>query len=171
MDFMKSMDFLSGQKKWVLVGILVIGGGAAFVFFDPLGLDLLGGKEGAADVKPVDQPHVAAPAAPPPAAAPKAAPAQANAPIAAPPAKAAAPASPPPPAATPVVAATVATPPAASPAQAMQPPLKLAKTIKITKKSSQPGMATSKPERAKNLDLRHCLELETDVAIAKCAGE
>lgn len=28
-----------------------------------------------------------------------------------------------------------------------------------------------KPPRPKNLDLRHCLELETDAAIAKCAGE
>jgi len=53
--------------------------------------------------------------------------------------------------------------------------LKLAKTIKTAETPSQPGQpgskATGKPERAKNLDLRHCLELETDAAIAKCAGE
>ncbi len=31
-------------------------------------------------------------------------------------------------------------------------------------------MQTKKP-RSKSLDLRHCLELENDAAIAKCAGE
>jgi hypothetical protein len=44
--------------------------------------------------------------------------------------------------------------------------MKLAKT---TKSSSAP--AVDKPVRSKNLDLRHCLKLETDAAIAKCAGE
>jgi len=40
---------------------------------------------------------------------------------------------------------------------------------KMTKAGSKP--AIDKPMRPKNLDLRHCLELETDAAIAKCAGE
>lgn len=31
--------------------------------------------------------------------------------------------------------------------------------------------AKAKPPRPKNLDLRHCLDMETDAAIAKCAGE
>ncbi|WP_435627458.1 hypothetical protein [Candidatus Ferrigenium straubiae] len=31
--------------------------------------------------------------------------------------------------------------------------------------------AKAKSSRSKNLDLRHCLELENDAAIAKCAGE
>ncbi|HEY8888099.1 MAG TPA: hypothetical protein VIM35_06410 [Gallionella sp.] len=40
---------------------------------------------------------------------------------------------------------------------------------KSTGTSGKP--AIDKPMRSKNLDLRHCLELETDAAIAKCAGE
>ncbi len=34
-----------------------------------------------------------------------------------------------------------------------------------------PAPAQEKPPRSKNLDLRHCLDLESDAAIAKCAGE
>jgi hypothetical protein len=165
------MNIISRQKKWVLVGILVvIGGGAAFVYFDPLGLDLLGSKKSSAVVQPVAPPRVKAPAAQATAAAPKAAvaPVQANAPVAAPsaaPSPTAAPVAPPP-TATPVVAAPAATPSVATPAQALQPPLKLSKTIKTAKKS-----VTGKPNRPKDLDLRNCLDLEDDKAIAKCAGE
>lgn len=153
-------------KKLVLVGILVIIGVAAFLYFDPLGLDLLGSKKGSAVVQPVAPPRVAVPAAQPPIAAPKAAvaPAQANAPAA--PSPTAVPVAPPH-AATPVVAASVATPSVATPSvttpgQALQPPLKLSKSIKIAK---------AKPERSKSADLRDCLKLETNAAIAKCAGE
>lgn len=46
----------------------------------------------------------------------------------------------------------------APPAQAPQPAVK------------SPTPAKGKP-RPKSLDLRHCLELKTDAAIAKCAGE
>src|SRR5450759_4849784 len=85
------MSIMSGQRIWVFVGILVILGGAAFVFFDPLDLDLLGLKQGTVVVKHVAvsptaasaaKPGVAAPAANPPAAATKAAiaPVQVNAP-------------------------------------------------------------------------------------------
>jgi hypothetical protein len=189
------MSIMSGQKMWVLVGILVIIGGAAFVYLDPLDLDLLSLKKGSVVVQPAAPPRVAAPAAKPGVAAPAAQPttaapkaaiasAQANAPaVAAPaaPSSTAAPVVTPSPAVTPVVAAPVATPAVAAPSvatqgQALQPPLKLAKTIKTAKKPSQSGQpagkpTTSKPERAKNLDLRNCLELETDAAIAKCAGE
>ena len=162
-------------KNLVLVGIVVIAGGAAFVYFDPLGLDLLGSKKSTTVAQPVVPPRAAA-TAKPAVAGPKAAaaPAQANAPVAAAPA-APSPTAKPAVAPTPVVAAPVATPSVATPAQSIEPPLKLAKTITTEKKPSQPGQpgskATGKPERAKNLDLRHCLELETDAAIAKCAGE
>lgn len=153
-------------KKLVSVGILVIIGGAAFVYFDPLGLDLLGWKEGSAIMRPVAPPHVATPAAKPGVAAPAAqphvaapkatvAPAQANVPVAAPSAAPSRVASPvaPPPAATPVVA---------KPVQALQQPVKPSKSIKT---------AEAKPERSKSADLRYCLKLETNEAIAKCAGE
>lgn len=56
------------------------------------------------------------------------------------------------PAVTPAPAATPAPQPAAKPAAP-------AKRIKVKK------------PRPKNLDLRHCLDLETDAEIAKCAGE
>jgi len=162
-------------KNLVLVGIVVIAGGAAFVYFDPMGLDLLGSKKSTTVAQPVVPPR-ASTAAKPAVAGPKAA--QTNAPVAAAPAAPSPTAKPvvaPAPALTPVVAAPVATPSVASPAQAIEPPLKLAKTITTEKKPTQTGQpgskATGKPERAKNLDLRHCLELETDAAIAKCAGE
>lgn len=192
------MSIMSGQRIWVFVGILVILGGAAFVFFDPLDLDLLGLKQGTVVVKHVAvsptaasaaKPGVAAPAANPHAAATKAAiaPVQVNA-------RASPPAVPTPTAASkaavaPVQAKVPAAPaqamaPAATPpdvAQALQPTLKLSKTIKTAKTPSQSGQTAGKPtaskpvndkpERAKNLDLRHCLELETDAAISKCAGE
>lgn len=167
-------------RNLALIGIVVIAGGAAFVYFDPLGLDLLGSKKSTAVVQPVVPPRASA-AAKPAVAGPKTAvaPAQANAPVTG------APAAPSPtaksvvapaPAVMPVVAAPVATLSDATQPQAIEPPLKLAKTIKTAKTPSQSGQPGSKPtagkpERAKNLDLRHCLELETDAAIAKCAGE
>lgn len=56
--------------------------------------------------------------------------------------------------------ATEATPPAA--AQKPQPTMKHSTSGKHHK---------AKLPRSKSLDLRHCLELETNIAIAKCAGE
>lgn len=167
-------------KKLVLLGILVIAAGAAFVYLDPLDMNLLGMKKAAVVAKP-GMPHVVPKAA---------APAQPKAPMAL-----HSPAAPPAPAATSPVAvpktvtatpaktsvvATSSTPaPAVAPAPAVpaannavaeaqipQPPMKLSKQ---TKTASKP--AVDKPPRPKNLDLRHCLDLQTDAEIAKCAGE
>lgn len=158
-------------KKLVAVGILVviiIGGIGAYMFLYPQEV-----KVSHAVVAPKAPPRVAVPAAQPPVAAPKAAvaPAQVIAPVSAPsaaPSRIAAPVTLPP-AASPVVA---------TPAQALQPPLQLSKTIKTANKSSKSSKATStqpttstQPKRPKNSDLRNCLDLEDDKAIAKCAGE
>lgn len=51
------------------------------------------------------------------------------------------------------------------PAELVQPP----KSAKAIKTKSKPVPA--KPNFPKDADLRHCLDLETDAAIAKCAGE
>jgi hypothetical protein len=185
------MSMMSGRKKWIFAGVLVIIAGAAFVYFDPLDMNLLGLKKKPAAAISAVPPHTASPsakplvappkpaiasaqakapvaalAAQPPVAAPKSAvaPTQVIAPVAASsaaPSRVAAPVATPA-AAIPVVAAPVATPAVAEPDQALQPPLKLAKSIKTAK---------AKPERSKTADLRDCLKLETDAAIAKCAGE
>ncbi len=165
----------SVQKTSLLVGILVIIGVGAFVYFDPMDLNLQGLKQKPAAAAPksaiaptrtkasVAVPRPApspAPAATSPAAAPKvaAAPTQAKAPAAA---------TPPAPSPTAAPAATpAAAPPVAAAAQVPQQPMKLSK---VTMTASKP--AIDKPTRAKNQDLRHCLDLETDAAIAKCAGE
>jgi len=141
------------SKKLVLVVILVLIGGAAFVYFDPLDLDLLGMNKSAVVGKKVAVP-AAAPnqAVVPPKAAVPVAPAQVSAPVV-------------PPKPTPIVAAPVVAPYVEPPTQPKQPPLKLAKSIKIEKPASD------KPARPKDLDLRHCLEMDTNQAIAKCAGE
>jgi hypothetical protein len=57
-----------------------------------------------------------------------------------------------------------AVPPSAEPA----PPATAQKSLPAPKASAP---ARAKPPRPKNLDLRHCLNLETDAEIAKCAGE
>lgn len=73
-----------------------------------------------------------------------------------------------PPATQPVAAAsavpqtTTAKPAPAAPAKEPQP---------AVKRSASSKSAEAKPPRSKNLDLRHCLELENNAAIAKCAGE
>jgi hypothetical protein len=160
------------SKKLLLVGILLIAAGGAFVYLDPLDLDLLGLKQ-----KPAAVPHVPTPVAKP-AVVPRAvvATAQTKASIAVPsPAPAASPA--PKAAVAPTqanksegataaapsqcVSPPVATPPVEASAQAPQPPMKLSKTTK----------PASEPVRPKNQDLRYCLDLESDAAIAKCAGE
>jgi hypothetical protein len=156
------MDITPQLKKGILAGILVIiAGGGAFVYFDPLGLNLLGLKAPPPVVQPVVRPHAVVPAAHPPAAASIAA----SAPV-----QAVAPA-----ASSPVVA------PVSAPAQALQSSPKLDEPSKTATKPALAGQvaskpatskpATGKPERARDLDLRHCLELENDAAIAKCAGE
>jgi len=146
------MDITPQQKTGILVGVLLIIGGAAFVYFDPLDLDLLGLNEAPPVVQPATPSRAPAPKAP--VAAPKAAatPMQAAVPAVPPPAPATAPV--PPPAAMPV---------AAPPVQTMPETLKPVKTV-VKQRSNM-------PDRPRDQDLRHCLELETDAAIAKCAGE
>ncbi len=174
------MSISSQQRTWILVGVLVIIGAGALVYFDPLGLNLLGEKPGTAVAKPAPaaKPVVAKPAAPKPpdtkligaVAAQLAAPVAASAPEATPaaavPTKASSPASAMPAAvsetATPSVTATLG----GTSAQMLQHPMRSAATIKT---DSNP--AADKPIRPKNLDLRHCLELDSNAAIAKCAGE
>ncbi len=58
------------------------------------------------------------------------------------------------------VPATVAESTPAAPAKKPQPAMKRSTSGKH-----------AKGPRPKNLDLRHCLELESNAAIAKCAGE
>lgn len=157
-----------GRNILLIIAILVIIGGAAFVYFDPLDMDILGLKAAAPKAPPV-----AAPGAKPPVAPPKAAvaPAPAPAPVAALPQ-----------AVTPVAPAPAATPQVATlsvakPGQVSSPPLLDVKNIQTENKPSKPGKPTaSKPainkrDRPKDQDLRHCLELESPQAIAKCAGE
>jgi outer membrane biosynthesis protein TonB len=152
------------RTKLLLAGIVVIAAAGAFVYFDPMDLDLLGLKKSAVVAQAATPPRAPAPKAQPPAPAPKAA----VAPAPKPPVPK--PAAPNPAAPKPIAAAVAAMPVATKPAVALArtplPPLKSSKTAKTAGKP-----AIDKPMRPKNQDLRHCLELETDAAIAKCAGE
>jgi uncharacterized membrane protein len=179
------------SKKLMLLGILVIAACGAFVYLDPMDLDLLGLKQTSAVAKPAAKPHAPTPVAKPPVIMPKpaAVPTQTEAPAAVPPMTLS-----PAPAATPSVAtpkakgapiqvktpagettatssSTTSSSPATPPpvAEAVQPPQPPIKLSKAAKSASKP--ATDKPARPKNQDLRFCLDLETDAAIAKCAGE
>jgi hypothetical protein len=166
-DVDSMMDFAWGRKvvdikKLLLVGMLVIVAVGAFVYLDPMGLNLLGLKQESAVAKPVTPTHPVAPAPVAPANKPVAAVATPH-PAAVP--------APVPPVTTMTSAASKAEKPAATksvaaPIQAPEPPIKSSETVKS---SSTP--AIDKPVRPKNLDMRHCLKLETDAAIAKCAGE
>jgi hypothetical protein len=167
-------------KKLLLVG-LVIAAGAAFVYFDPLSLDLLGLRQNTVVAKPAATPRAPTPVAKPPVIVPKAAvaprkpkasvavptPAQSAVPVATSavvaPKVAVAPMQP----KTPVGSTTAnpsaspSVPPVAKIVQVPLPPMKLSKETRDA----------SKHERPKNQDLRYCLDLETNAAIAKCAGE
>jgi hypothetical protein len=168
------------DRKVLLLGLLVLIGAGAFVYLDPMDLDLLGLKQQQVVAQPAVAPrHPAAPKtaaqaqkkAALPAAAPAAEPAVAKAkpvqvteqPAAAPKVAAATAAAEPPPApaaeAPDVSAETAAKPAQPMPVAAVAPP------------AMKPAKAESKPPRPKNLDLRHCLDLKTDAEIAKCAGE
>lgn len=65
------------------------------------------------------------------------------------------------------------------PAPAMPPAPAAVSAAATSAQASQPGLQPSTPPkpakaksaRSKSLDLRHCLDLETNAAIAKCAGE
>lgn len=167
----------------VLLLLLVLVAAGAFVYLDPMDLDLLGLKQQQVVAKPAAapkypaavKPHepapktavaqtqkkAALPAAEPAAepAAAKAKPAQLHAqPAAAEPPPA--PANEPSAAKVPNVSAMMAAAPSeAKPVDAVPP------------QAMKPAKAKSKPPRPKNLDLRYCLELKTDAEIAKCAGE
>ncbi len=74
----------------------------------------------------------------------------------------------PPPAASPVAAASAVQP--ATTAEST-PPAPVQKPQPSPKGSTSGKHAKAKPMRAKDLDLRHCLDLENNAAIAKCANE
>jgi hypothetical protein len=66
-------------------------------------------------------------------------------------------------------AAASAVPPATA-AESIQPaPAK--EPQPTLKRSTSSKHAKAKPSRSKSLDLRHCLELTSNAAIANCAGE
>lgn len=67
------------------------------------------------------------------------------------------------------VATASAVPPATTPVST--PPAPAQKPQPSVKRSTPSKHAKAKMMRSKDLDLRHCLELESNVAIAKCAGE
>jgi hypothetical protein len=159
------------DRKVLLLGLLVLVGAGAFVYLDPMDLDLLGLKQQQVVAQTAVTPrHPAAPQAAAqaqkkaaiPAAAPVAEPAVAKAKPAAAPKVAAAPAEPPP--APAAEAPDVSAEAAAKPAQPMP-------VAAVAPPAMKPAKAESKPPRPKNLDLRHCLDLKTDAEIAKCAGE
>ena len=132
-------------RQLVLVGILIVVSGiGAYIFLYPQAE-----KVSQAVVVPKAPPPVAESVAPSPAAVPVSAPV--SAPVAAPSQIA-----------VPAALSPAATPVVAAPANVLQPPLQLSKSIKTAK---------IKAERSKTADLRYCLALETNEAIAKCAGE
>jgi len=135
--------YISSGQKLAILGVLLVGGAAAFVYLDPLDLDLLG-------LKPAP---VATPMAPSRPAAPK-------------------PATPPAPTtpATPVAPSTPvtsgdagATPEAPAPAAEQN-----FQFVPVLSQKPEPAL---KPVSPPSVDLRHCLEQTTNEAIAKCAGE
>ncbi len=73
-----------------------------------------------------------------------------------------------PPASPPAAAAPAVVVPEAAPAAPAQ---KAEKAEAVAKPSTSVKRTKARTERPKNLDLRHCLELESNAAIAKCAGE
>lgn len=80
------------------------------------------------------------------------------------------PAMPPSVSAPPATAAVLPVPPRAEVPPALNPIS--ASSPRPVKLSSSPDKAVPvKPVRSKTSDLRYCLKLETDQAIAKCAGE
>jgi len=136
--------YISSGQKLAILGVLLAGGATAFVYLDPLDLDLLG-------LKPAP---VATPIAPPRPAAPKPAivPATPAAPV------------------TPAAPATPATPGDAGATPGTPPPAAEQKLQFVPVLSQKPKPAT-KPVSPPSVDLRHCLEQTTNEAIAKCAGE
>jgi hypothetical protein len=137
--------YVSSGQKLAILGVLLAGGAAAFVYLDPLDLDLLG-------LKP---PPVATPVVQPRPAAPKPA----------------TPAAPKP--ATPVIPAVPATPvPSGDAGVTSQTATPAAEQkLQFVPVLSQKPKPALKPVSPPSVDLRHCLEQTTNEAIAKCAGE
>lgn len=134
------MNISSGQKLAIL-GVLLVGGGAAFVYLDPMELDLLGLNPPPVVVQtptPRPPPPKMTPAPPPAMPATPSAPVKADQPA----------------------LAKVAEPPAAPAAPAVS-----------TQPEVLPENKTSnvKPLSPPSVDLRHCLDLTTDEAVMKCA--
>lgn len=156
------------RKVLLLVGLLVVVGAGAFVYLDPMDLDLLGLKQEQVVAKSAVAPkHPAVPAVLPHAAVPKKSVAQTQnkAALRAAPKVVAVPA----PAVEPVPAPAAEASNATAETAAMHAePMPVAA---VAPPAMKPAKAESKPPRPKNLDLRHCLELKTDAEIAKCAGE
>ena len=193
------MSISSKQKAAILAGILVVGGAAAFVYFDPLELDLLGMNPPKGVAKPAAKPktNTAAQAKPavqmsnaakPPAPPASTAPAVGT--------QLARPAAPPVPVTKPM-AAPNAENPVATPAQAATAqPVPTAKPAVPAPAAAQPAPVPAQPalaapsepapvEAAKattvsnrqtssypppSVDLRHCLDLTDNEAIVKCAN-
>jgi hypothetical protein len=61
--------------------------------------------------------------------------------------------------------------PSAAQQAAAVPPASAQAPQSAVKPAAPAKPAKAKKVRPKNLDLRHCLDLETDAEIAKCAGE
>jgi hypothetical protein len=177
------MDIMSGWKKWILLAVVAVVGGAVFVYFDPFNLDLLGHKVATVVAAPKVSPHVATPAAKPANSLPPAQ--QSSAASKAPVAAIQVPVSAVPPAVQQQSVKAVTPAPAATsnakPVQATQSS-KPEDAVKSEHKASQPSQTELKSATTKKLaqehkiypkdaDLRHCLELESNAAIAKCAGE
>lgn len=168
----------------ILGAVLIIGGGAGFVYFDPLDMDLLGLNPPVVQPVPKVQPRPAKSGVPAPGTPAVGAPSVA--PTGAP--KSATPTTPQVTAGAPQVvgappvttdhkaAALVVSDPASAhpvaqspspavPAEAapeINPPLKMSHALKS---------AASKPAYPPSVDLRHCLDQPTPQDIAKCAGE
>ena len=167
------MSIMSGQKTWLLLGVLAITGGAAFVYFDPLGLDLLGLKSGGSAAKSAAAPngHTAAAKAAVAPAKPAISAASAVLPATGAAITPAAPSS----AVVAISPATAEVPPPVLPA--LQHPPESSKTVMSAGKAPEPGktagrsMKPTEPMKPMDSDLRYCLKLDTDAAIAKCAGE
>ncbi len=170
------MNITSGQKTAALVGGLLIVGAAAFVYIDPMGLDLLG-----LNPAPVAKPSVAKKAPQPPAETAAKAPVtedQKTTPVPKSAVledmlKAPSRASAMKPAIQSAVSAMPKTPNAKAPPpvageSAMQEP-EMASASKVS--DTIKPKSTANTPYPPSMDLRHCLDQATPQEIAKCAGE
>jgi len=183
------MYISSRLKAVILVFLLTVGGGGAFVFIDPLELDLLGmlGLSPAAEapVAPKMQPRAALPKGGVPAMAPASTTTTLQTPAKTPdvvlqtapvvpvsqdtmaiplemPAQTIQTATLPASSSNLTAAILPASPGVMKEVQIVQPPLKISKSLQVEK---------SKFVYPPSIDLRHCLDQPSPQEIAKCAGE